>query len=158
MRVKPATAMQSRARGLSSSQKRGAAETTSCPPKRPRLRPGSPGFPSNGANDSDGWRTPGLFPSGTLKPSASAISLSRSCTSTSGSSTSPTAYRIPCLRLDHLVRRLLRLRHGPKARYGWVANPYRDASRPLLPLERGHVRVIRQHQQRTHAAFQRPRE
>jgi hypothetical protein len=74
-----------------------------------------------------------VLPSGTLKPSASAISLSRSCTSTSGSATSPTAYRILCLRLDHLVRRLLRLRHGPKARYGWVANPYEDASRPLLP-------------------------
>ena len=40
----------------------------------------------------------------TLKPSASATSLSRSCTSTSGSAISPTAYRILCLRLAHLVR------------------------------------------------------
>jgi len=39
----------------------------------------------------------------TLKPSASAISLFRSCSSTSGSATSPTAYRILCLRLAHLV-------------------------------------------------------
>lgn len=39
----------------------------------------------------------------TLKPSASATSLSRSCTSTSGSAISPAAYRILCLRLAHLV-------------------------------------------------------
>jgi len=39
----------------------------------------------------------------TLKPSASATRLSRSCTSTSRSATSPTAYRILCLRLAHLV-------------------------------------------------------
>jgi len=41
----------------------------------------------------------------TLKPSASAISLFRSCTSTSGCATTPTAYRILCLRFAPLVRR-----------------------------------------------------
>jgi len=42
----------------------------------------------------------------TLKPSASATSSFRSCTSTSGRAITPTAYRILCLRLAHLVRHL----------------------------------------------------
>ncbi len=45
-----------------------------------------------------------VLPSGTLKPSASAICLFRSCTNTSGCATTPTAYTILCLRLAHLVR------------------------------------------------------
>ena len=44
----------------------------------------------------------------TLKPSASAICLFRSCTSASGSAISPTTYRILCLRLAHLVHRVSR--------------------------------------------------
>ncbi len=48
----------------------------------------------------------------------------RSCTSTSGYTVTPTAYRILCLRLAHLVRRYNhRLRHRPKTRYGWLAKP-----------------------------------
>jgi hypothetical protein len=41
---------------------------------------------------------------GSLKHSPSATSLSRSCTSTSGSAVSPTAYRILCVRFTCLVR------------------------------------------------------
>jgi hypothetical protein len=41
-----------------------------------------------------------------LKPSASATSLFRSCTSTSGCAVTPTAYRMLCLRFAHLVRRV----------------------------------------------------
>ena len=40
-----------------------------------------------------------------IKPSASAKTKSRSCTSTSGRATTPTAYRILCLRFARLVRR-----------------------------------------------------
>ena len=48
----------------------------------------------------------------------------RSCTSTSGYTVTPTAYRILCLRLAYLVRRKNhRLRHRPKTRYGWLAKP-----------------------------------
>jgi len=60
-----------------------------------------------------------------LKPSASAKTSSRSCTSTSGSAISPTAYGILCLRFTRFVRRHpCRLRHRRKTRYGWVASPY----------------------------------
>ena len=54
-----------------------------------------------------------VLPSRTLKLSASAISLFRSCTSTSGSATSPTTYRILCVRLPRLVRRLPHSATGP---------------------------------------------
>ena len=54
-----------------------------------------------------------VLPSRTLKLSASAISLFRSCTSTSGNAISPTAYRILCVRLPHLVRGLPRSAMGP---------------------------------------------
>ena len=58
--------------------------------------------------DSGGPPHPSLYgrfvlPSSTLKLSASATSLFRSCTSTSGSAISPTAYRILCVRLPHLL-------------------------------------------------------
>jgi len=61
--------------------------------------------------DSDGPPPPChiggfVLPSCYLKHSASATIRFRSCTSTSGSATSPTAYRILCLRLAHLVRNL----------------------------------------------------
>ena len=45
-----------------------------------------------------------VWPSGKLKPSASATSLFRSCASTSGCAITPAAYKILCLRLAHLVR------------------------------------------------------
>ncbi len=48
-----------------------------------------------------------VLPSGPVRSSASATSLFRSCTSTSGSADSPTAYRILCLRFTCLVRRIL---------------------------------------------------
>ncbi|RQW83267.1 MAG: hypothetical protein EHM79_16575 [Geobacter sp.] len=48
-----------------------------------------------------------VLPSEPVKPSASATSLFRSCTSTSGSADSPTAYRILCLRFTCFVRRKL---------------------------------------------------
>jgi len=54
-----------------------------------------------------------VLPSRTLKLSASAISLFRSCTSTSGNAISPTAYRILCVRLPHLVHGLPRSAMGP---------------------------------------------
>jgi hypothetical protein len=44
-----------------------------------------------------------VLPSSTLKLSASATSLFRSCTSTSGCATTPTAYRILCVRLPCLL-------------------------------------------------------
>ena len=60
----------------------------------------------------------------TLKPSASATSLFRSCTSASGSAISPTAYRILCLRLVHLVRPASRQYSAMDPRLdtgGWLA-------------------------------------
>ena len=60
----------------------------------------------------------------TLKPSASATSLSRSCTSTSGCAsplrpTGCSVYASPVL-----FAAFRRLRHRRKTRYGWVASPY----------------------------------
>ena len=49
----------------------------------------------------------------TLRRSASAISLLRSSTRTSGSATSPTAYRMLCVRLPRLVRGLPHSATGP---------------------------------------------
>jgi len=54
-----------------------------------------------------------VLPARTLKRSASAISLFRSGTRTSGNAISPTAYRILCVRLPHLVRGLPRSAMGP---------------------------------------------
>jgi hypothetical protein len=74
---------------------------------------GLPGFSSVSLPACHGLWTPAdlhtlakpgasVLPSGTLKLSASAISLFRSCTSTSGRTVAPTAYRILCVRLPHL--------------------------------------------------------
>ena len=57
--------------------------------------------------DSDGPPHPShsgcfVLSSSTLKLSTSATSLFRSCTSTSGCATTPTAYRMLCVRLPHL--------------------------------------------------------
>jgi len=57
---------------------------------------------------------------GHVKTLAVRTSSSRSCTSTSGSAASPTAYRMLCLRLVHLVRHLSGTPPWTKARYGWV--------------------------------------
>ena len=59
-----------------------------------------------------------------LKPSASATSSSRSCTSTSGcaSPLRPTGYSVYASPV--LFAAFRRLRHGRKTRYGWVASPY----------------------------------
>jgi len=59
-----------------------------------------------------------------LKPSASATSSSRSCTSTSGctSPLRPTGYSVYAS--PALFAAFRRLRHGRKTRYGWVASPY----------------------------------
>ena len=55
-----------------------------------------------------------VLPSRTLKLSASATSLFRSCTSTSGNAISPTVYRILCVRLPcTLVRGLRHSAAGP---------------------------------------------
>ncbi len=55
-----------------------------------------------------------VLPSRTLKPSASATSLFRSCTGTSGNAISPTVYRILCVRLPcNLVRGLRHSAAGP---------------------------------------------
>ena len=55
-----------------------------------------------------------VLPSRTLKLSASATRLFRSCTSTSGNAISPTVYRILCVRLPcNLVRSLRRSAAGP---------------------------------------------
>ena len=54
-----------------------------------------------------------VWPARTLRRSASAISLLRSGTRASGSATSPTAYRMLCVRLPHLVRGLPRSAMGP---------------------------------------------
>ncbi len=54
-----------------------------------------------------------VWPARTLRLSASAISLLRSGTSTSGSATSPTAYRMLCVRLPRLVRGLPHSATGP---------------------------------------------
>ncbi len=60
----------------------------------------------------------------TLKPSASATNLSRSCTSTSGraSPLRPTGFSVYASPV--LFAAFRRLRHGRKTRYGWVAGPY----------------------------------
>ena len=64
-----------------------------------------------------------VLPSGALKPSASATSAFRSCTSTSGCAVTPAAYRIRCLRFAHLVRRVLTHGSAMDARLatgGWL--------------------------------------
>ena len=66
-----------------------------------------------------------VLSSRTLRLSTSATSLFRSCTSTSGSAISPTAYRILCVRLPcNCCSRLTPLRSRTNTRYGRVANPY----------------------------------
>ncbi len=47
----------------------------------------------------------------------------RSCTSTSGSATSPTAYRMLWVRLPHVLVHRYRFHSGSNTRYGWGANP-----------------------------------
>jgi len=67
----------------------------------------------------------------TLKPSASATSLFRSCTSTSGSAISLAAYEILCLRLVHLVRPASRQNSAMDPRLdtgGWLALARRGLS------------------------------
>jgi len=65
-----------------------------------------------------------VLPSAPLKTSASATSLFRSCTSSSGSAISPAAYKILCLRLVHLVRDLRRSAMDPRLDTGgWLALP-----------------------------------
>ncbi len=62
---------------------------------------------------------------GRLYLSASATCLFLSCTSTSGSATSPMAYRILCVRLPcNWFSRLTPLRSRTIMRYGRAANPY----------------------------------
>ena len=65
----------------------------------------------------------------TLKPSASATNLSRSCTSTSGraSPLRPTGFSVYASPV--LFAAFRRLRHGRKTRYGWVASPYPTGTR-----------------------------
>ena len=65
-----------------------------------------------------------VLPSCTLKPSASATSSFRSCTSTSGYAVAPTAYRILCVRLPHLSFAATPLLHEANTRYGRVASPF----------------------------------
>jgi hypothetical protein len=71
-----------------------------------------------------------VLPSRTLRLSASATSLFRSCTSTSGSAISPAAYRILCVRLPHnLVRGLPRSAMGPTLDTGgWLTLTRRGLS------------------------------
>ena len=94
---------------------------------------GLPGFSNASLPACHGLRTPAdlhalaidgrfVLPSAPLTTSASATSLFRSCTSTSGSAISPTAYRILCLRLAHLVRDLRRSAMDPRLDTGgWLA-------------------------------------
>jgi hypothetical protein len=96
---------------------------------------GFPGFSDASLPACHGLRTPAdlhllalsevrVLPSGALKPSASATSAFRSCTSTSGCAVTPAAYRILCLRFAHVLCAVFALlRTGRKTRYGWVANP-----------------------------------
>jgi len=65
-----------------------------------------------------------VLPSVNVKTLGVRNHLFRSCTSTSGSATSPTAYRILCVRLPRLCSRVTPLRDGINTRYGRVANPY----------------------------------
>ena len=61
----------------------------------------------------------------TLQPSATGTSSFRSDTSTSGSTVSPAACMILCVRFTCFVRKnLLPLRHRRNTRYGWAANPF----------------------------------
>jgi len=94
---------------------------------------GLPGFSNTSVPACHGLRTPAdlhalafdgrfVLPSAPLKTSASATSLFRSCTSSSGSAISPAAYRILCLRLAHLVRDLRRSAMDPRLDTGgWLA-------------------------------------
>ena len=96
---------------------------------------GLPGFSNASLPACHGLRTPAdlhalafdgrfVLPSAPLKTSASATSLFRSCTSSSGSAISPTAYRILCLRLAHLVRLVSRRYSAMDPRLdtgGWLA-------------------------------------
>jgi len=96
---------------------------------------GLPGFSNASVPACHGLRTPAdlhalaicgrfVLPSAPLKTSASATSLFRSCSSSSGSAISPAAYRILCLRLDHLVRLVSRRYSAMDPRLdtgGWLA-------------------------------------
>ena len=66
-----------------------------------------------------------VLPSGALKPSASATSAFRSCTSTSGCAVTPAAYRMLCLRFAHLVRR------DPSHAPPWTQDSIRVGGYPL---------------------------
>ena len=93
---------------------------------------GLPGFSNASVPACHGLRTPAdlralaidgrfVLPSAPLTTSASATSLFRSCSSSSGSAISPAAYRILCLRLDHLVRDLRRSAMDPRLDTGgWL--------------------------------------
>jgi hypothetical protein len=78
-----------------------------------RLSSGMPGLKDSGGPPHPSHKGCFVLPARTLKRSASAISLFRSGTRTSGSAISPTAYRILCVRLPHLVRGLPRSAMGP---------------------------------------------
>lgn len=78
-----------------------------------RLSSCMPGLKDSGGPPHPSHHGCFVLPSRTLRLSASTISLFRSCTSTSGSATSPTAYRILCVRLPRLVRGLPHSATGP---------------------------------------------
>ena len=65
-----------------------------------------------------------VLASGTLKPSPSATSLSRSCTRTKGERGLPYGLQDSLSTLRLSCSPLPRLRHRRKTRYGWVASPY----------------------------------
>jgi hypothetical protein len=72
----------------------------------------------------------------TLKPSASATVISKLYQHFRERGL-PYGLQVLCLRLTHLVRctSFMQLRHGSKARYEWVANPYRRSL--LIPSRQG---------------------
>jgi hypothetical protein len=78
-----------------------------------RLSSGMPGLKDSGGPPHPSHEGCFVWPARTLKRSASAISLFRSGTRTSGNAISPTVYRILGVRLPHLVRGLPRSAMGP---------------------------------------------
>jgi hypothetical protein len=70
--------------------------------------------------------------SGSLRPSPSAPSLSRSCTNTKGERGLPYGLQDSLSTLRLSCSPLPRLRHRRKTRYGWVASPYPTGTLTLL--------------------------
>jgi hypothetical protein len=89
-----------------------------------RLSSGMPGLKDSGGPPHPSHKGCFVLPSRTLKLSASATSLFRSCTSTSGNAIFPYGLQDSLCTLAPSCSRVAPLRHGTNTRYGRAAHPY----------------------------------